>query len=384
MAKRKRLTPANPQMVDTQGPASPRAEAVAPPVAPPLPDAAPLGAAPARPAMTALRAPIAGVASDASSTAALEEISATLLQARRDGQMVVRLPLDQIDPNHLVRDRVVVNDAEMEALVASLKARGQQTPIEVVDLGGDRYGLISGWRRCQALTTLRDQGGGDGQVLALLRRPQRASDAYVAMVEENEIRVGLSYFERARIAALAVQQGVFETDKQALNSLFNAASRAKRSKIKSFLPLVAHLDGVLRFPGAVGERLGLQLSQRLGQDPQFAPRLVAALRLADVPDAEAEQTVLSNVLNNHVADPPAHVVPPSASKAAVPQSKPASPQVMPSEHSKPAHHDHAVGRGVVVRVYGDGRLEVRGTALPVDVQADLVAWLGARLDSDRA
>ena len=50
------------------------------------------------------------------------------------------------------------------------------------------------------------------------------------MVEENEIRVGLSYYERARIVAKAVAQGVFETEKQALQRLFHTASRPKRSK----------------------------------------------------------------------------------------------------------------------------------------------------------
>jgi hypothetical protein len=35
-------------------------------------------------------------------------------------------------------------------------------------------------------------------------------EAYLAMVEENEIRVGLSFYERARIVARAAEAGVFE------------------------------------------------------------------------------------------------------------------------------------------------------------------------------
>ena len=110
---------------------------------------------------------------------------------------------------------------------------------------------------------LTQEEGGTRQVLALLRHPSEASEAYLAMVEENEIRVGLSYFERARIATKATDQGVYDSDKAALLSLFAAASRAKRSKIRSFLSVVRQLDGVLRFPQALGERLGLQLSKKL-------------------------------------------------------------------------------------------------------------------------
>ena len=100
-----------------------------------------------------------------------------------------------------MRDRIAVAPDDLAALTESLRARGQQTPIEVVDLGGGQYGLISGWRRISALRALLDETG-EAQfatVLALLRQPADASAAYVAMVEENEIRIGLSYYERARL-----------------------------------------------------------------------------------------------------------------------------------------------------------------------------------------
>ena len=158
--------------------------------------------------------------------------------------MVLELPLDAIEASYLVRDRLVMDADEMEALKASLVARGQQTPIDVADLGDGRFGLISGFRRLTALQDLAKTGGTE-TVLALLRRPDEASDTYLAMVEENEIRVGLSYYERARIGLKAVEQGVFPDTKKALLSLFHAASRAKRSKIRSFLNVVAALDGAV-------------------------------------------------------------------------------------------------------------------------------------------
>jgi len=96
----------------------------------------------------------------------------------------------------------IADTAEMEALKTSLSAHGQRTPIEVEDLGQEpdgshRFGLISGWRRLTALKALYAETGEDrfGRVLALLRKPHDRADAYISMVEENEIRAGLSYYD---------------------------------------------------------------------------------------------------------------------------------------------------------------------------------------------
>ncbi|MFU8836620.1 MAG: ParB/RepB/Spo0J family partition protein, partial [Roseovarius sp.] len=187
-------------------------------------------------------APIARVAGEASLTAAFEEVSRELSTARNEGRLVQRLPLERIEATWLMRDRThpgTGNDPDFAALLDSLRRNGQRTPIEVVDLGQGRFGLISGWRRLTALTRLRDETGEArfDTVLALLRQPASSEEAYVAMVEENEIRLGLSYYERARIAARAVEAGVFPSTRVALQSLFASASRAKRSKIGSFLTL---------------------------------------------------------------------------------------------------------------------------------------------------
>ena len=115
-------------------------------------------------------------------------------------------------------------------------------------------------------------------VQALVRRPETAADAYVAMVEENEIRLGLSQYERARVAARAVARGVFPDEEAALRALFASASRPKRSRIRAFLALYHGLDDALRFPAAIPERLGLALVERLreGRGPAIAEALAAA------------------------------------------------------------------------------------------------------------
>jgi ParB family chromosome partitioning protein len=252
-------------------------------------------------------APIARVAAEAAGTAALIELSESVARARETGRMVVELPLDAIAADHLTRDRLPVEDEEMAALRASLAAHGQRTPIEVTPLsvsstgaGALPYGLITGWRRVQALKALHAETGDPrfATVLALLRRPDSAAAAYVAMVEENEIRVGLSHYERARVAALAAARGVFPSEKAALLALFATASRPKRSRIRAFLEIYHALDGALRFPAQLPERLGLALVERVRAGER--DRIVAALDAAAPETAEAELAALAAL----VARPP--------------------------------------------------------------------------------
>ena len=339
MAKRKRLSAANPTYVE---------QAV---------DAATKGpfTAPALP-------PIAGVAGDASATAALEELSRSVAAQRAAGHMVLQLDLDALDLDHLVRDRIAMDEAELTALMNSLKARGQQTPIEVMDIGGGRYGLISGWRRSQALRRLADETGEArfSTVLALLRRPQDAPDAYQAMVEENEIRVGLSHFERARIVLKSVEQGVFKTEKQALQRLFESASRSKRSKVGSFVTVVRHLDGALRFPAALGERLGLALAKEIEADDDLAPALHATLLRDPAVDASSEQAVIEQVLQAK-----------KKSLKSVLETKEdgiSEPKEMPDG-------GRMVAPGVRLLSHPNGDLTLTGPGLTPEVRASFRGWL---------
>ena len=135
--------------------------------------------------------------------------------------------------------------------------------MEVTPLQGALpYGLISGWRRLAALRALHAETGEPrfATVQALVRRPETAAAAYVAMVEENEIRLGLSQYERARVAALAAERGRLShrgRRRCARSSPPRAGPSARGSA--PFLALYHALDGVLRCPGHLPERLGLKL-----------------------------------------------------------------------------------------------------------------------------
>ncbi len=259
MAKRKRLTPA-------QG----------------LTEAPEIKSAPLRPA------PIAQVASEAATTHALQELTDLVASARAQGRLIQSLPLTAIEAGHLVRDRLLdASDEDMETLEVSLKARGQQTPIDVVALEHGRFGLISGLRRLTALARI-----GAETVLARVIAPETASDAYVAMIEENEIRADLSLYERARIVFKAVEAGVFPDTRDALLTLYAATPRAKRSKIKSVVPVVEALDDVLRFPKALSERACLELARHLEEDAAFGPMIRRRLSEGAVQSAQDEADCL--------------------------------------------------------------------------------------------
>ena len=299
MAKRRRLSPAR------------------------TPDAAPEAgvAVLERPAPhRAARAPIAEVAGDAAAAAALHELAGEVRAARAEGRLVEALPLDAVDAEHLMRDRMSASQEEMAALEASLRAHGQRMPIEVTPIepeagseggvsrakrgGGPCYGLISGWRRLAALRRLHAETGEArfATVRALVRRPEGAAEAYVAMVEENEIRAQLSHYERARLVARAADAGVFAGEDAALRALFASGSAARRSKIKAFVALHRTVGDRLRHPAMIPERLGLGLARALREDPGLAARLGG--RLDAAASAEDELALLREAAEGGAREEP--------------------------------------------------------------------------------
>lgn len=242
--------------------------------------------------------PVARIAADAASQAALEDLAAELRAARDSGRMVIDLPLPVVEATHLQRDRMYMDPEDMTSLKASIRDRGQQVPIEVVALTGGRYGLVSGARRLAALTALQEETGDSrfAAVKALLRPFDAAPEAYLAMVEENEIRADLSFYERARLAHEAARLGVFDTPAAAVRMLFQHAPAPKRSKILSFVALHDALGSVLRFPEAIPEKLGLALVKALQADPALQKRLQDQLRGAGADSASAERSLLEAAL----------------------------------------------------------------------------------------
>ena len=284
------------------------------------------------------RMPIAEVAGDTAARAALDEVTGAMAAAEAEGRMVRKLPIARIDVNHLNRDRMVLDAEEMAVLKASISARGQQTPIEVLQLSSGRFGLISGLRRLRALQEL-----GAAEALAFVRKPEGAEASYVAMVEENEIRAGLSFYERANIAVQAVGAGVYPEAKAAVKGLFANVTPAKRSKILRFVVLRQTLGKHLAFPAAIPEKLGLALAAAIEEDKRLATRINDALRKTPPADAAAERRVLERALK-----------------------APASPVVADE-----------VAPGIALKA-GRGTLTLSGKGVDADLEAALRRWLAQR------
>jgi ParB-like chromosome segregation protein Spo0J len=316
----------------------------------PLPDGAPAPAPPrADDAPRALRAPVAAAAGADSAAAALREVTDAMVAARAEGRLAELLPLEAVRADHLHRDRLMeaAEGEEMEALVASLHARGQQVPIDVVRLDGG-YGLVAGLRRLTALRRLHAETGEArfATVRARVVAPADAAEAYRAMVEENEIRAGVSFWERGRVALKAVEAGAHPDLGTALKGLYGGVSRAKRSKIGSFARLVERLDGVLRFPTALPEHRGLKLAKRLEAEPGLADALRAALAEADPQDAAAEQAAIDRALAPTPAPRPA------------PRAPAPAPEVRMAE--------------------SPGKVTLSGPGLTPEFRRDLARWLARR------
>lgn len=219
--------------------------------------------------------------------------AARLRQAEAAGLVIHEIPLDQIDADALVRDRMSLSSDELIELQSSIASHGLRLPVEVFALaepgqGGCRYGLLSGYRRLRAVQNLRQLSGQEKYttIKAVIRDPSTLGGPFAAMVEENEIRSNLSHFERGRIAVIAAQQGVFTNVEAAVDALFAQASKAKRSKIRSFAAIFEDLGDMLIFPQALREKDGLRLAAALRDGHQSVIRE----GLADIaPETYAEE-----------------------------------------------------------------------------------------------
>ncbi|MEY8839203.1 ParB/RepB/Spo0J family partition protein [Cribrihabitans sp. XS_ASV171] len=288
-----------------------------------------------------------------------------------EGRIIELLPLAAIDAEHLVRDRLAQDEDEMEALMASLRKRGQQMPIEVVTLprpgpAGETHGLVSGWRRLTALRRLSQETGDPSfaTARALVVTPETAQDAYLAMVEENEIRVNLSHYERARIACKAMEEGVFANQRAALQGLFGNATRSKRSKIGTFMLLVESFDDVLRFPSAISEKLGLALAREIVRDPNLTAEIRAALTEAAPDSALAEMRLLAAMVAERA-------------ERTTPLQEPPEPR--PARAASRAEVTR-IGEGLEMRFDASrGRIELSGADATEGLVEELRAWLADRI-----
>ncbi|WP_170349969.1 ParB/RepB/Spo0J family partition protein [Ruegeria atlantica] len=254
--------------------------------------------------------PIAQVAAEAATLNGMAAVTDRLALAQdqgdaarwRDAQdaglVAEMLSLDQIDADFIRRDRMVEDEEAMAELLESLRVHGLRTPIEVTR-DGEGYGLISGFRRLNAFRRLAETDPRFSEIPAFVREAGSGQGAYVSMVEENELRANLSPYERGRIAVLAAGQGVFASTEAAVDVLFAAASKAKRSKVRSFAVVHEALGDLLQHPVALSEKSGLKLAAALREGAQ--PQLRQALAEVGELDQKSEWALLEAALKTSPA-----------------------------------------------------------------------------------
>lgn len=214
---------------------------------------------------------------DRATHARLAQDAERLRQAEASGLLIVEIPIDQIKIDFITRDRVDLDPEAMVELIASVRANGMRLPIEVCALGKGEYGLISGYRRLCAVRDIAEaEGLAPPLIRALVQPTTDRAHGLIAMVEENEVRSDLTPYERGRIAIIAVRDGTFASLEDAVNALFGTASKAKRSKIRSFARVFDAFGDALAFGPALKERDGLALASALKSGE--GARVTAALK----------------------------------------------------------------------------------------------------------
>ena len=257
-------------------------------------------------------APIAAVAADTALNSDVEPAQQKLNRldaeklriAEEQGRLIQNIPLDQINASAMIRDRVVIHEAELFELQQSMHLNGLRLPIEVYRTA-DGYGLISGYRRLLAARRIADlepDNPACQAIKALIRPPSDAARAFEAMVEENEIRASLSHFERGRIAVLAAKEHAYVNTDEAIQHLFVHASAAKRSKVKSFAEIFECLGDLLTYPEDLTERRGLRLANALRQDGE-RPIRDALEAAAPYATADEEWAAMAPVIDSLLEEP---------------------------------------------------------------------------------
>jgi ParB family chromosome partitioning protein len=215
------------------------------------------------------------------------------------------LPIPEIAPHALLRDRTALDPAALAQLQHSIATEGLRSPIEVWQLStartsenGDqhKYGLISGLRRLTACAAL-----GHATIPAFLRAPQSVTQALAAMVTENEIREPVTPWEKASLILNAIEEGHFDTPDTAIAALFPSLPRTTRTRIRNHVSVVEGIGPLLTTPTELTIRQLDTLAAALQSGHEDI--LAATLHPVEGQSSETQWTTLRPVLSDVLREP---------------------------------------------------------------------------------
>ena len=269
---------------------------------------------PTDPAETTRRGPMATAISEAADASADRMAAENLIRKendalaheyvdlKRQGLVTSRVPTSKIKTKKLIRDRAGERDEEIGELKSSIREIGLSNPIRVEMVDG-QYELIQGFRRLTAFRELADDlpnGGFDTIPAVINARGESNLVLYRRMVDENIVRRDVTFGELAVLAQeyKKMNPAMIAVD-QAVDELFQSASRQKRSHIRTFVRLLSLID--LNHVAAVSRNMGTALLKKLeetnGQVSKPKERLKNLLSKHPYRSAEEEQAILQSFLD---------------------------------------------------------------------------------------
>ncbi|WBU52871.1 ParB N-terminal domain-containing protein [Paracoccus sp. SCSIO 75233] len=304
------------------------------------------------------------------------ESTARLKSAQEQGLLMVEIPLDEIDEGAMIRDRMTMSEEAITELRLSIAAHGLRLPIEVFEMenpgaAGQRYGLLSGYRRLLAVRGLLELTEAEKHrtIRAIIRPRADTGSAFISMIEENEVREELSHFERGRIAVIAANQGAFANTEDAVDKLYATGSKAKRSKIRSFALIFEELGDMLQFPERLSEKRGLRLAAALRRGAETELRSLLSQHTPE--NADQEWTILEPAISDLEAAPR------DTSRGGRPRSTP------PVRYGWTDDQTLVTSAGITIRRARDGRghiLRFEGEALTVELMDSLMLEIRSLLE----
>jgi ParB family chromosome partitioning protein len=142
-------------------------------------------------------------------------------EAKAQGRLLLPLDPKKIRATEF-RNRhdlsLLADDPKFKELVASLRAHGQETPIRVRPIRNAapfEFEIVSGHRRHAACLALDAETEGGFRILAIVdAKASETRDLVLKMYRENEERYDLSAFEKGRMFARWLAQGLFAEQKE--------------------------------------------------------------------------------------------------------------------------------------------------------------------------
>lgn len=217
---------------------------------------------------------------------------------------LAQIPLSQIAADILPRDRALSDPVALDDLIRSIAAIGLRQPIEVFGLMQTEdqphpYGLISGYRRLMACRAL-----GHTTIQALCCNPADIPAALTAMVTENELRAQISPWEKGRLILRLVEDGTFADADKAVATLYPAASRQQRARLRGFHMVVDVLQNAsLRTPEALSVARMDRLATALRLGGAEAIRATLAANATPAHGLPQQWEALRPILNTILTEP---------------------------------------------------------------------------------